>query len=242
MRQVVPFVGAAVAIPLVALQLGALASGPADGLDAVHGGTSWSSEPSATGSIVGVVSFPTRATRRVPQRYPVGTPSGPREQPPIPAVAYVEGPPGSTARTGYPSDQQLVQRDTTFHPSLLIVPVGGTAAFPNDDPFFHNVFSYSAAARFDLGRYPQRESKSVTFTEAGYVKVFCEIHDWMRSAVLVVENPFYALVDDDGRFSIDGIPPGRHTLVVTDFEHGTRTVAVEVPDGAAAQVSVTFEE
>lgn len=140
-----------------------------------------------------------------------------------------------------PPTSGFPQRDSTFHPPLVIVPVGGSVEFPNDDPFFHNVFSYSGPARFDLGRYPQGESKSVVFSEAGYVKVFCEIHEWMRATILVVENPFHAVIDADGRFTIDDVPAGRHTLVVTDFEHGTRTVTADVPPGGEARVDVDFE-
>jgi plastocyanin len=59
-----------------------------------------------------------------------------------------------------------LQRDTAFVPAVLVVPPGATVDFGNEDPFFHNVFSYSQAKRFDLGRYPAGESKAVTFEES----------------------------------------------------------------------------
>jgi hypothetical protein len=98
----------------------------------------------------------------------------------------------------------MTQRDTTFVPSVVAVRAGGTVDFPNGDPFFHNVFSYSSAQRFDLGRYPQGESKSVTFDEPGIVELFCEVHEFMRGAVVVTENPFHAVVAEDGRFPTIG--------------------------------------
>ncbi len=194
---------------------------------------------SATGTIEGVVRTPDRPARRVAQRYPTHVPEGPREEQAVPAVVHLEGPVQADASED--PAREIVQRDSTFVPPLVVVPVGGTVAFPNDDPFFHNVFSYSRPARFDLGRYHQGESKGVTFQEPGYVKVFCEIHDQMRAAVLVVENPFHAQVDEDGHFTLTGVPPGTHTLKVTDFDHGTRAMDVDVPSGGTVQVEVELE-
>jgi hypothetical protein len=109
-------------------------------------------------------------------------------------------------------------------------------AFPNRDPFFHNVFSYSGAARFDLGRYPEGESKSVTFREPGIVRVYCEVHDFMRAAVIVTENPYHARPDAEGRFRIPGVPPGTYTLVGWHADQGTVTEEVTVSEGGRVEV------
>src|SRR5690606_21893875 len=111
-------------------------------------------------------------------------------------------PPAGSARV------EMTQRDTAFTPPLVVVRAGGTVSFPNGDPFFHNVFSYSSAMRFDLGRYPQGETKTVTFPEPGIVEVFCEVHEFMRGAVVVTENPYNAVVGEDGHFRIAGVPEG----------------------------------
>jgi plastocyanin len=195
-------------------------------------------EVPAAGTIVGEVVIPDRPARRVAERYPAAAGGPSREQPPVPTVAHIEG--SFAAAAAAPSALRMVQRDTAFVPGLLVVLTGQSIAFPNDDPFFHNVFSYSRPKRFDLGRFPQGESKSVTFDRPGYLKVFCEIHQWMRGAILVTDNPYHATVDEDGSFTIRGVPPGRHTLVVTDFDRGSRSVEVDVPDGGTARISVEF--
>ncbi len=154
-------------------------------------------------------------------------------------MAYIrDAIPGAAASA--PSNPTLAQQDTTFSPNVLVVPVGTTLQFPNRDPFFHNVFSYSSAARFDLGRYPRGESKSVEFDEAGVVKVYCEVHESMRAAVVVVRNPFHAVVASDGSFRIANVPAGRHTLVVWHHDGGVREVQVDVRAGASTTVPVRF--
>jgi plastocyanin len=107
----------------------------------------------------------------------------------------------------------IVQRNETFVPHVRAVLVGSRVEFPNDDPFYHNVFSLSQAKTFDLGRYPQGQSKTVLFERPGIVQVFCHIHADMSAIVLVRENPFFATPDSTGRYVLDGIPPGTYALV-----------------------------
>jgi len=192
------------------------------------------------GTIQGRVTFSRMAPQRVANRYPGAAGGGaPHQAGTVPAVAYLVGPVAG-ARAAAGARPRLVQQDTAFRPPVLVVPVGTAVEFPNRDPFFHNVFSYSSAKRFDLGRYPRGESRTVVFDRPGVVKVYCEIHQWMRSAVLVVENPFHAEVGADGSFSIAGVPPGRYRLAVWDFDRGQRTVEVTVPAQGAARVDVSL--
>ena len=108
----------------------------------------------------------------------------------------------------------MAQKDRTFAPSVLAVPVGATVEFPNLDPFFHNVFSYSKTKRFDLGRYPAGNSESVTFDKPGIVSIFCEIHYSMRAYVHVLNTPYFAVSDDERHFEIDDVEPGEYVLHV----------------------------
>lgn len=198
-------------------------------------------EAAATGVIRGTVVRPERPRRRVAERYPAAARGPAQAPPPIPPAVHLQGDhlPRASPR---PVDRvRITQQDTAFVPAAAVVPVGTSVAFPNQDPFFHNVFSYSRPKRFDLGRFPQGESPSVVFDESGYVRVLCEVHQWMRAGILVVESPFYAVVDEDGNFVMEGVPAGRHTLVVTDFDRGTREVEVTVPEGGQVEVRVELE-
>jgi len=190
------------------------------------------------GVIAGEVRVARTPPRRTAERYAGAVPSAERPVQEVPAVVYLEGAPAARAASRHRS--RLVQKDTTFVPGALVVEVGTTVEFPNADPFFHNVFSYSKPKRFDLGRYPQGESKSVRFDAPGIVKIYCEVHRSMRALLVVVESPYHTVVDERGRFSIPDVPPGRYELVVVDGERGTRTVDVTVTAGRTTNLTVSF--
>lgn len=186
------------------------------------------------GVIEGVVHVREAPARRAVDRY--GGQGAARPVQSIPPVVYLKDALGM--RPVPARDVTMAQEDTAFVPGLLVVPVGTTVRFPNRDPFFHNVFSYSSAARFDLGRYPRGESKEVRLDEAGVVKVYCEVHEPMRAAIVVVENEFWAQPDRDGGFRIDGIPAGTYTLVAWHADRGEATAEVRVRDGQVARVEL----
>ncbi len=201
----------------------------------------WTPAAPAPGAIEGVVRGANAPLPRVAARYP-GAGGGPaRTVQRIDPVVFLRGDVGETALEEPGDTPLMAQDDTAFVPSLRVVPVGSTIEFPNRDSFFHNVFSYSPAARFDLGRYPRGESKSVTFDEPGVVKIYCEVHDFMRAAVVVVENPFHAVPDEEGRFRIEGVPPGTHTLVAWDADRGMVEREVTVPDGGTVRVELELD-
>ena len=83
------------------------------------------------------------------------------------------------------AEHEVAQENKQFTRDEVRIKVGDTVNFPNHDPFFHNVFSLSDAKLFDLGSYPQGESKAVTFEEPGTVDVECAIHPNMRTKIIV---------------------------------------------------------
>ena len=107
----------------------------------------------------------------------------------------------------------LDQRNETFTPYVLPVQVGTIVHFPNNDEVFHNVFSLSSTKRFDLGRYAQGSSKSILFDRPGVVRLFCDIHSHMSAFVIVFSHRFFTTTDDEGRYSIEDVPPGQYTLI-----------------------------
>jgi hypothetical protein len=106
----------------------------------------------------------------------------------------------------------LLQKDRTFLPHLLVVPVGSVVQFPNADPFFHNVFSLFDGKRFDLGLYEAGSTKSVTFSRPGVSYIFCNIHPEMSAVVISLSTPLYAIADASDNLTVRNIPPGDYVM------------------------------
>ena len=113
-----------------------------------------------------------------------------------------------------PNPPQLVQRDKTFEPHVLIVPLGTMVEFPNHDPFFHNIFSLYDGRRFDLGLYESGTKRSVKFDRPGVSYLFCNIHAEMSAVVVSVDTPYFALSDGNGNVTIRNVPDGRYQMHV----------------------------
>lgn len=109
---------------------------------------------------------------------------------------------------------RLVQRNKSFDPHLLIVPVGSVVAFPNRDPFFHNVFSLFEGKRFDLGLYEAGSTRDVHFDKTGISYIFCNIHPEMSAVVVALDTPYYGISDRQGQVVISGVPSGKYVLRV----------------------------
>lgn len=105
---------------------------------------------------------------------------------------------------------RLTQKNKQFEPHLLVLPVGSVVDFPNQDPFFHNVFSLYKGKRFDLGLYEAGESRSVHFDKPGISFIFCNIHPEMSAVVMAMNTPYYAISNPAGEVSITDVPPGRY--------------------------------
>jgi plastocyanin len=142
---------------------------------------------------------------------------------------------------------QLVQRNKAFHPSLLVIPVGGKVEFPNHDPFFHNVFSLFEGKRFDLGLYESGTTRFVQFDKPGISFIFCNIHAQMSAVVIALTTPYYAISDARGDLSIPKVPPGRYELQVFHSSVAPDTLRalnreITVAPGAASLGTFTLAE
>jgi hypothetical protein len=125
-------------------------------------------------------------------------------------VIYLEGP---GLKPAPPAQGILEQKNRHFDPEIVVVPVGSTVSFPNEDPIFHNVFSLSKVKPFDLGYYPAGETRMVKFDKPGIVQVYCHIHPDMSAAIVVLATPYWTKPAEGGRYSLSGVPPGNYDLV-----------------------------
>lgn len=195
----------------------------------------------STGRVTGIVRLSTVTSARSGASVYSRRSVGPRPTPQSEVrnvVVYFSGLPANPARKSAPAS--IAQKDEQFLPHVVAVTVGATVEFPNQDAFFHNVFSLSRPATFDLGRYPNGSSRSIKFLKPGLVKVYCHIHSQMSAVVQVFDHSWFASPVDDGTFSIEGVPPGEHTLVAWHERIGERRDRVTVRAGATTEVAFTL--
>jgi plastocyanin len=199
--------------------------------------------PLSSGEIRGVITVKRKLTKRVAApsldtyERGVAVPIAVEEEDPLVyerthTVVYLEGElPAAAAVT-----KKMQQENRAFGPDLLVLPAGSSVSFPNMDPIFHNVFSLSRAKSFDLGNYSKGQTRTVTFAKPGIVLVNCRLHTNMSAVVVITPNRFYASPDENGRFDIPEIPPGRYTVTAWHKAAGFLRKEVTVDNRAPASV------
>lgn len=145
-------------------------------------------------------------------------------------VVYIEEAKGEFTPPAEPIE--LKQKNIEFSHSVLPILAGSTVSFPNQDNIFHNIFSYSRVKPFDLGLFRKGAAKSVTFDKPGHVPVYCAIHQNMKSDILILQNPYFAVTGKDGQYKIAGVPPGKYRLVAWKARFPEAIHEIEVKDGA----------
>jgi plastocyanin len=152
------------------------------------------------------------------------------------AVVFFTPARGAAVQPGKVVEMVTVRKE--FRPRLLVIPVGTTVRFPNQDPILHNVFSVSPGNAFDVGLYKKGAGKEVTFREPGLVRVFCNVHQSMTAYILVLATAHSVSPDARGAFHLAGLPPGPGTLSVWHERGEMVTQQVTVPSAAPLRVSL----
>ena len=131
------------------------------------------------------------------------------------------------------------QRNISFSPHVLVVRVGTSVEFPNNDHVFHNVFSFKDGKKFDLGMYPSGvKGKLVVFDKPGLSRIFCNIHPNMAAYVFAVETPYYALSDNRGAITVAGVPAGTYTYHA--WRPGSETVTGTIVIGSGKTLDLNW--
>jgi plastocyanin len=137
------------------------------------------------------------------------------------------------AKKRTPKVRVIEQRDKTFMPHVMAVPVGSTVQFPNFDTLFHNVFSLSRNKAFDLGMYKTGELREVKFDKPGIVRLGCNIHANMSAYLIVVAAPHYVIAEPDGAFAFKSLAPGKYKVQAwTEQSTAPTESEVEIKAGA----------
>jgi len=122
------------------------------------------------------------------------------------------------------------QKGMQFLPRVQPVVVGTTVDFLNSDAVLHNVFSPDACAeKFNLGTWPQGQSKSYTFKKECMAVLLCNVHPEMEAFVAVVPTPYFAVTAPDGSYCIKDVPDGSYAVKVwhPKLKAAQKSVAVQ---------------
>jgi plastocyanin len=190
----------------------------------------------ATAQPAGTISGSVKLTSAA--RAPLGAAAyGRRGVPPKPAAVGPETQKvvvflaDAKAGTPQPMRAKIRQRGEQFLPPVTVVTTGSVVEFPNEDPFFHNVFSLSKARTFDLGRYPSGESRERSFPTPGIVKVYCDIHSQMSALIMVLNHNWFTIPTEAGAFTLAAVPAGDYTLVAWHERIGEQRQRIRVTAG-----------
>jgi len=134
---------------------------------------------------------------------------------------------------------EMDQKGMKFVPHVLAILRGTTVRFVNSDAVRHNVFSPDGE-KYNLGTWPQGESKTYAFKTAGVYRQLCNVHPEMGAAIVVLDNPYFAVTSDDGKFKIENVPPGTYTLRAWSekLPEATRQVTVTAGGTASAHIEM----
>lgn len=146
-------------------------------------------------------------------------------------AVYLEG-----ERKSPPLTMTMAQENREFIPDLVVVPTGSTVSFPNQDPIFHNVFSLSNSKAFDLGNYPNGQTRTVKFVKPGIVLTNCYLHPNMHAVIVVAPNQWCAKADRSGHFILSNVPDGEYTIVAWHKRSGFFRQQVRVTGDRSSEV------
>ena len=170
---------------------------------------------------------------------------------------YVVGPKGELAdvvvslkgvtgkSTGASAPAAVInQKGCLFTPQILAVQTGQKIIIKNSDNCVHNVHSKPTVdGNQESNDVQMPGGADLTYSFAKpepFLKFQCDVHPWMFTWVTVVDSPYFAVSDKDGKFTIKNVPPGKYTVEAAHRKLGTQTQEVEVTD-AGATASFTFE-
>ena len=145
----------------------------------------------------------------------------------------------------YPVPTQQVVLDQVgcrYIPHVLGVQVGQELRVQNSDPTLHNVRSFARANRPFNNSQPAGAApriKKFNKVEMG-IRLKCDIHPWMTAFIFAMDHPFFAVTDESGSYSIDGLPPGEYALVAWHEKYGEQEIAITVSEDAGTTTDFTF--
>jgi plastocyanin len=137
----------------------------------------------------------------------------------------------------------LDQKGCRYVPHVIALQQGGSVIFKNSDPTMHNVHIIvpGGDGGMDVTEAPLGPPQSEAFNAPQVMTpVRCNNHPWMSAFINVSPTPYFAVTGKDGKFSIQGLPPGKYTLAAVHEKLGEQDMQVTVAAKATEKQDFTF--
>ena len=146
----------------------------------------------------------------------------------------------------YPAPTEAVELDQQgcmYKPHMVVLQVGQPLKIKNNDETLHNIHPRPAVNQeFNIGQPRKGMESTKTFDKKEVmIPVGCDVHPWMRSYISVLDNPFYAVTDEDGKFEIKGLPAGEYEIEAVHEKLKSQTGKITVKDGEKATLDLSYK-
>src|SRR5438105_629979 len=148
---------------------------------------------------------------------------------------YIYGTPSTPAK--------IDQQNCRYHPHVFGMRVGQPLEIVNSDPTLHNIHAMPKGNQeFNTGQPIQGMKTSHTFTAKEVMVPFkCDVHGWMNAYVGVLDHPYFAVTDKDGKFELKSLPPGTYTIEAWHEKFGATTQSVTLGQKETKEITFTFK-
>ena len=143
-----------------------------------------------------------------------------------------------------PTDPAKIdQKECRYHPHVFGMRVGQPLEIVNSDPTLHNIHALPKGNQeFNTGQPIQGMKTTHTFTAKEVMVPFkCDVHGWMNAYVGVLDHPYFAVTDKDGKFELKSLPAGTYTIEAWHEKLGTTTQSVTLGQKETKEINFTFK-
>ena len=137
---------------------------------------------------------------------------------------------------------KIDQQDCRYHPHVFGMRVGQPLEIVNSDPTLHNIHAMPKGnSEFNTGQPIQGMKTTHTFNKPEVMVPFkCDVHGWMNAYVGVLDHPYFAVTDKDGKFELKTLPPGTYTIEAWHEKLGTQEQKVTIGEKETKDITFTF--
>jgi plastocyanin len=138
---------------------------------------------------------------------------------------------------------ELDQQGCMYKPHMVVLQVGQPLKIKNNDETLHNIHPRPTVNQeFNIGQPRKGMESTKTFDKKEVmIPVGCDVHPWMRSYISVLDNPFFAVTDEDGKYEIKGLPAGEYEIEAVHEKLKSQTSKITVKDGEKATLDLSYK-